>query len=198
MLAVDRQEDGRHQGDQRLVGADVRGRLLAADVLLAGAERQDEAALAVAVLGLADEAARHLAEELFLAGDHAAVGSAESDGDAEALGFEGDDVGLGRGFDDAERDGLGDGDDQQRALLVGDVCDGCHVFDGAEEVWRLDEDAGGVVGDGGVERGEIDSAGRIDVADFALPGCPGAAWRCAGLRDTRDARCGRRRRRCGR
>ena len=37
-LAVDRQEDGRHQRDQCLIGADVRGRLFAADVLLAGGQ----------------------------------------------------------------------------------------------------------------------------------------------------------------
>ncbi len=69
------------------------------------------------------------------------------------------------GLDDAERDGFGDGDDQQRALGVGDVGDGRDVFDGAEEVGRLDEDAGGVGGDGGFERGEIDAAVG-GVADF--------------------------------
>ena len=42
--------------------------------------------------------------------------------------------------------GFGDGDDQQRALGVDEVGDGGHVFDGAEEVGRLDEDAGGVIG----------------------------------------------------
>ena len=47
LFAVDGEEDGDHQGDERLVGADVGGRLFAADVLLAGGEGEDEAALAV-------------------------------------------------------------------------------------------------------------------------------------------------------
>ena len=55
---VDRGGDG-HQG---LVRADVGVGLLAADVLLAGLERQDVAGLAVDVDGLADDAARHPAD----------------------------------------------------------------------------------------------------------------------------------------
>ena len=121
LLAVDGEEDGDHHGDEGLVGADVAGGLFAADVLLAGGEGEDVAALAVHVLGFADEAAGHLAEELFLAGDDAAVGAAVAEGDAEALRFQRDDVGLGGRADDAERDGLGDGDDEERALCVGDV-----------------------------------------------------------------------------
>ena len=45
------------------IGADVRGRLLAADVLLARRERQHEAAPAFGVDRLADEPARHLPHE---------------------------------------------------------------------------------------------------------------------------------------
>ena len=44
--------------------------------------------------------------------------------------------------------------------------DGRHVFDRAEEVGRLDEDAGGLGGDGGVERGHVDAAGVAGVADL--------------------------------
>ncbi len=95
LLAVDGEEDGDHHGDERLVGADVAGGLLAADVLLAGGEGEDEAALAVHVVGLADEAAGHLAQEFFLAGDDAAVGAAEAEGYAEGLRLHGDDVGFG-------------------------------------------------------------------------------------------------------
>ena len=87
--AVDGHEDGRHQRDQRLVGADVRGGLLAADVLLARGEREHEAALAVAVDGLADEASGHLAHELFFRRDHAAVGAAVAERHAEGLRFHG-------------------------------------------------------------------------------------------------------------
>ena len=150
--AVDRHEDAAHQRDQRLVGADVRGRLLAADVLLAGGEREHESALAVAVAGFADQAAGHLANELVARGDHAAVRAAVSQRHAERLRFHADDVGFGRRLHDAERNRFGDGDDQQRAFLVHDVGDRGDVFDGAEEVGRLDEHAGGFVVDRHVER----------------------------------------------
>ncbi len=163
LLAVDGEEDGDHHGDEGLVGADVGGGLFAADVLLAGGEGEDEAALAGDVLGLADEAAGHLAEELFLAGDDAAVGAAEGEGDAEGLGFERDDVGLDGGLDDAERDGFGDRDDEEGAFGVGDVGDGGDVFYGSKEVRGLDEDAGGVGGDGFCEGFEVDAAGFAEV-----------------------------------
>ena len=61
------------QREQPLVRADVARRLLAADVLLAGLERQHPAALAVAVGRLADEPAGDLADELLAAGQDAEV-----------------------------------------------------------------------------------------------------------------------------
>ena len=67
------------------------------------------------------------------------------------------------GLDDAQRDGFGDGDEQQRALGVGDLGDGGNVLDGAEEVGRLDEHAGGLGGDCRIQRGQIYPS-RIDAA----------------------------------
>ena len=61
--AQQREVDGRHQQTQALVGADVRGRPLAADVLLARREREHEAATPLAVDGLTDEAAGQIAHE---------------------------------------------------------------------------------------------------------------------------------------
>ncbi len=61
-----RHVDRRRRHQQALVGADVRGRLGAADVLLARLQRQREAGLAVEVHGAADDAARHLAHEFLL------------------------------------------------------------------------------------------------------------------------------------
>ncbi len=78
LLAIDGHEDGRHQGDQRLVGADVGRRLLAPDMLLARGERQAIGPLAARVLGLAHQAARHLSHELLPGRDHAGVGAAEA------------------------------------------------------------------------------------------------------------------------
>ena len=82
------------QRAQHGAGADVRCRLLAADVLLAGGERQDEAALTLRVDGLAGEPARHLADVLFAAGEEPDVRSAELQPDADRLAFADDDVGA--------------------------------------------------------------------------------------------------------
>src|SRR5262245_59229622 len=62
------QVDETSQRQQSLVRRDVRSRLLAADVLLAGGERQDEAAPAVRVGRLADDAAGHAADVVRTAG----------------------------------------------------------------------------------------------------------------------------------
>ena len=51
------------QGAESLVGADVGGRFLAADVLFARGERQDEAAMACASVVWPGEAAGHLADD---------------------------------------------------------------------------------------------------------------------------------------
>src|SRR5689334_14580289 len=51
-----RQVDEPAEGEERLVGGDVRGRLLAPDVLLAGLQGEDIAALARGVYRLADDA----------------------------------------------------------------------------------------------------------------------------------------------
>ena len=62
-LAEPAQVDDPRQGVQRLGGADVVGRLLAADVLLAGLQGEDEAAAPVDVLGLPRDAPRQLADQ---------------------------------------------------------------------------------------------------------------------------------------
>ena len=64
---------------ERLVGRDVRGRLLAPDVLLARLQRQHEAAPAVVIVGLADDPPRQLADVLRARGQEAIVGAAVGD-----------------------------------------------------------------------------------------------------------------------
>ena len=93
---------------ERFVGADVGGGLLAADVLLAGGEREHEAAVAGGVGGLSGEAPGHLAHEFFARGDHAHVRAAVAGRDAERLAFHRDDVCFGGRANDAERNGFGD------------------------------------------------------------------------------------------
>ena len=66
-LAQQAKMNGGGQRAQRLVGADVRGGLLAADVLFARRQRQAEAAPALGVGGLPGEPAGHLADDIFRA-----------------------------------------------------------------------------------------------------------------------------------
>ena len=89
-----RQIDRRPQGEQALVRADVARGLFAADVLLAGLQREHEAALAAAIDRLAGDAARHAADEAFAAGHDAEVGAAVLHGRAQRLPFGDGDVGA--------------------------------------------------------------------------------------------------------
>ena len=114
------------------------------------------------VHGLARETAGHLAQVLLLGRDDAAERAAIAERDAERLRFHGDDVGLDGRADNAERDGLGDRHDQQRAFCVRDLGDRRNVFNDAEEVRALDENCCGFFGDGGLQRVKIDAAGFGD------------------------------------
>ena len=74
------------------------------DVLLAGLERQDEAAPSFAVDGLADDPAGQVADVLLLCGDEAEGRSAEGEGVAEALAVADGDVDphVSRGFEEPQ------------------------------------------------------------------------------------------------
>ena len=159
-LAQQRHMDAERQRAQAGIGADVRGRPLAADVLLAGRQRQHPGAAAVGVDGLAAQAARHLAHEIGPGGEQADIGAAEVEADAEALAFAGDDVGahVTGGFQCPERYRLGDDDHQQRPGFVAFLCQVGGVVQIAEKVRRLHDDAGGVGGD---VRCEVFAAGDV-------------------------------------
>ncbi len=146
-FAVDRHEDVDHQRDQRLIGADIRSRLLAADVLLARRQRQHESAPALLVDGLADQPPGHLPHIFFARGDHAAVGTAESQRHAERLRLHGDHVGLARRLDDSQRNRFGDRNHQHRAMLVRDLGNRRDIFNRAEEIRRLNQHARGLRSD---------------------------------------------------
>ncbi len=88
-----RQVGGGGQRAERLVGADVRGRLLAPDVLLASLEGQDVSLAALGVPRRPDQAAGHLAHRGHLRRHEPDVRPPEADRDAERLPLGGDDVG---------------------------------------------------------------------------------------------------------
>ena len=109
---------------QRLRGADVRGRFLAADVLLARLQRQHEAAAAVDVDGLAGDPARHPAQVLLAGGEQAERGPAEVEPVAERLALaDGDvDAAFAGRAQDAERDRVDLGDDDRRLAVGAPSC----------------------------------------------------------------------------
>ena len=86
--------DHRRQRVQRLRRADVVGRLLAADVLLAGLQGEDEAAAAVDVLGFARDPPRHAPDLLLGRAEEAEGGPAEVEPVAERLALAEGDVGA--------------------------------------------------------------------------------------------------------
>src|SRR5262249_50388461 len=79
-FAINRHEDVGHQGDKRLVCADVRSRLFTANVLLASGKRQHKTTLPAAINSLAGKTARHLSHIRFSRSDHATVGASKAHG----------------------------------------------------------------------------------------------------------------------
>ena len=87
--------EGGHHREQCLSGADVGGRLLPSDVLLAGLKRQAERLVALAVPRDADDAAGNLPAELIADRHEAGVRTAEEERHAESLSAADGDIGTG-------------------------------------------------------------------------------------------------------
>src|SRR5207247_667821 len=81
----EREVDGHGERAQTLIGADVGGGTLAANVLLARGEGQHVAAAAVRVDRLADQTARHAAHEALARGEEPDARAAVAHGEPEAL-----------------------------------------------------------------------------------------------------------------
>ena len=157
--------NGGGESVERFVGADVGGGLLAANVLFARGERQHEAAIACGVRGLSGEAAGHLAHEFFACGDHADVRAAVTGRNAEGLAFHGDNVGFRGRANDAERNGFGDGGDEQSARACAVSASAGNIFQHAEKVRRLHDHGSGAGERFGFQRGAIELPGS-GVANF--------------------------------
>ncbi len=110
----------RHHGQQDLRGADVAGRLLPADVLLPGLQREPVRGGAVGVPGHPDQPARQRPLESRPYRQVAGVRAAEPERHPEPLGGAGGDVGadLPRRPQQRQREQVG-GDGDQRAFRVG-------------------------------------------------------------------------------
>ena len=141
----------RHHRQQHLRGADIGGGLLAADVLLAGLQREAIGGLAFGVDRDADQAAGHRALVGVAAGHERGMRAAEAERHAEALRVADDDVRApfaGRG-DQGQREQVG-GDGDEAAAGVHGVGQRLVVMDRAERVRVLQQhavavDAGGVL-----------------------------------------------------
>ena len=174
------------------------GRFLAADVLLAGLQREDEPAAAVDVIGLPRDPARHSPNQLIGGAEEPERGSAEVEPVAERLPLAEGDVGsaLARRAEDAERHRVGR-DDQQGAVLPGGRAERLDVLDRAEEVGALEDHGGRLVVDGlGQCRGVGEAAFEADLDDFGtVPARVGreglAAVRVDAARDDEAAAPGR-------
>ena len=153
---------------ERLVGANVRSGLFAADVLLAGGERQNEAAAALHVNGLAGEAAGHLANVFLARGDHANERSAVARSQAETLALHRDDVRLGGRTHRAQRDSFGDSHDQQRFFRMRNFSERRDFFQHAEEIRRLDDDRCNLTAYSGAERSgvQLSRSGECNLLDL--------------------------------
>ena len=167
-VRTDRRDvDGGRQGQQSLVGADVAGRLVAADVLLTRAHGHHERARAVEVGRHPDQTPGDLADERIGRGEDAEVRPAVLRRDPEWLALACRDVRAVRAgrCEDSQADRLDDRD-EQRARGVGETADLGHRFEEAEEVRLGGDDArDGSAGFGQhpLQRGEIGRAGRLTV-----------------------------------
>ena len=142
---VDRR--GRHQ--ESLVGADVRSRLGAADVLLARLQRQREAGRALGIDRATGDAPRHLAHVLHAAGHEADVGAARGQRHAKGLRIAAGDVGaavapFARRCEERERHRI-HGRDDERAVRARPARERIHILELAEEIRLRDHDRGDVL-----------------------------------------------------
>ena len=142
-----REIDEPAEREQRLVRGDVRGGLLPPDVLLAGLQGEDIAALARGVYRLADDASRHAPDELLARRQEAVVRTPEGREVPGSLPFAERDRGSvpARRLEHAERQEV-DVRNRQRAGFRGGGDEIRRRLEAAEEVRLLEDDRGGVDG----------------------------------------------------
>ena len=148
--AHQRQVDGRRGHQQTLVGADVRSRLAASDVLFPGLQGEGESGLAVAVQRAPDQASGKLPDKALPGADEAERRSSRGHGDAQRLAVATGDVGavrapFSRRLDDSQRHGVhhGDHEDSVRRRPIRDLV---HRLEKTEEVRLLDDHGGETTG----------------------------------------------------
>ena len=137
----------RHDGEQRLRGADVTGRLFAADVLFARLQGKAVGGFAVAIHRNADEAARHGAFEAVARCHESGMRTTETERHTETLRVADDDVRVpfARRGEDGQREqvgrhhqhcavGMGD---FRKATVIGNMAVRVRILHQHAEVFRL-------------------------------------------------------------
>src|SRR6202046_4672709 len=119
-----------------MIGADVRSRAFATEVLLASIERQAESAAPVAIASLSDQPAGHLAQMSHSRCHEADTGSAILKRQPETLPLaDGNiDAKFARRAQQAQCDSFGGGRDRERARAVRRLGDRAKRFDHTERV----------------------------------------------------------------
>ncbi len=143
---------GRHH--QPLIGANVRGRLAAPNVLLARLQGQAEPRAAFGVHRTSDDPPRHLPHELHTGGHESEIGTARRQRHAERLTLAADDVGaqvalkartpLPRRRQQRHCDGVDDCN-QQDLVLMRPVGELIGLFEAAEKIRLLHDQRGDVL-----------------------------------------------------
>src|SRR5579872_1907272 len=125
-----------------MIGADVRGRAFAANMLLASVERQAERTAAVAIASLSDQSSRHLAEVSGSRGHETDAGAAILKRQPETLTFTDSDIDpeFTRRAQQTKCDALGGGGDCECATAMRFFSNRSERLDHAERV--------GITGDG--------------------------------------------------
>ncbi len=113
-------------------------------MLFARRQRKHETALTIGIDRLTAETARHVAQVLFLGREQTDIGTAERQGHADRLAFDGDDVGahFTRRFEQAQRHDFGNDDDQKSACGLRGCGDLRQVCGRAKHIRCLHDDTG--------------------------------------------------------
>src|ERR1700678_2131951 len=158
-----REIDRRCERAQRMIGADIRSRAFAANMLLARIERQAERATAVAIASLSDQPAGHLAQMSRARGHEADAGSAELKRLPETLTLtHGNiDAKLARRADQPERDTFGSRGDCERARAMRCLSNTAKRLDDPESIWIAGDSAQQSLVRDPIERGDVGGAGRV-------------------------------------
>ena len=182
VAAQQRHVDRKRQRTQPGIGADVAGRLLAPDMLLAGRQRQHEPALAVGIHRLPAQPPRHLPHELLAAPEQAQIRPAELQAHPQRLPLAHHDVRAQhtRGLDQPQRDRLGHHRDQQRALGVRRIGNRGEIGNAAQDVGILHHHCRSLTVDCRDQRGVIRLRDQLrDARVDHVAGKPGHR-RCSG------------------